>query len=97
MPSPIGRQLERKFYFVQGLGANPSGGACAGPGLRCRWTSLAGPPGRSGPPFGFAQGRLFSAQVRMLAMIEALALLAWPNQEECFTPRRAWHVLRLSE
>lgn len=36
------------------------------------------------------------AQVRRSARMEALAALAWPNQGERFTPRRAWAALRLS-
>jgi hypothetical protein len=36
------------------------------------------------------------AEVKMSAKMEALALLARPNQGERFTPRRAWSALRLS-
>ena len=37
-----------------------------------------------------------SAEVKMSAKMEALALLERPNQGERFTPRRAWSALRLS-
>ncbi len=36
------------------------------------------------------------AEVKMSAKMEALALLARPNQGERLTPRRVWSALRLS-